>query len=335
MPSAIHTRVCYDGEYIASIECPSRSSHAKSIASLGSVGIVPCSGFVHACGCVANGLERQMIREFRVGLGPGNRFFLEEIKARLARYMFSEHVAAGVCLFIPGYGLVVYYNWVYSQQPVVGSLRDGTFFAPSNGREVESKFPPWKADCVFPLPFGELGTATTVGGLMGSTRVLSHASNDAGYSLVGRSVKGKVVRHVCDVTPYVLHGDYPILGDCWPCGCRATQGSIDGLRRYFSIRESEVREGAILDLDLTSFARVLRRTGAVLHWQPGMGVLCLFSAEVVALDLDILFARDSLIVEGWERDAVSGPPHRSGTLDSRIQKSYVSALPTCRYLQYH
>lgn len=335
MPSVIHNRVCYDEEYIGSIECPSRSSHAKSIASLGSVGVVPCSGFVHACGCVTNGLERQMIRDFRAGLGPGNAFFLEEIKARLSRYMFSKHVPAGVCLYVPDYGLIVYYNWVYSQKPMIGNLRGGAFFAPSNGQEIALDFPPWERDRVFPLAFGELGTATTVGGLMGSTRNLGAATREGGFPLVGTRVKGKLQRHVCDVTPYVLHHEFPILGDYLPCGCVADDSHVKSLRGYLGIREREVREGAVLDLDLTTFMRTLRRAGAVLHWQPGMGVFCLFSHEVVALDLDILFASGSVTVEGWEREVASEPVYCSETLDSRIRRSYVSALPACRYLQYH
>jgi len=123
-------RVCYDAEYIKDLACPKKAEHSASISSLGAVGVVPGSGFVHACGCMANGFERRMIREFRQRLGAGNRFFQEEVKARLHRYMFSRTLPAGVSLYIPGHGLIVYYNWAYAQKNMVGSLRDGQFFCP-------------------------------------------------------------------------------------------------------------------------------------------------------------------------------------------------------------
>lgn len=335
MASRIHKRVCYDAEYIRNIECPEKSAHAQSIASLGSVGVVPSSGFVHSCGCVANGLERQMIREFSTGLGSGNRFFLEEIKTRLSRYMFSEHVPAGVCLYVPGHGLVVYYNWVYSQQPMVGSIRDGVFIAPSDGREIEVDFPSFSSGTVFPVPFGESGTATTVGGLMGSTRKLAKVIHGEGYVLNKQDSEGGKGKHVCDVSTYVLHSEIPSIGCLLPCGCIASAKFTEGLRRYLCIRSDEIREGTSIDLDLTSFARVLRRTGAVLHWQPDMGVLCLLSSQVTTLDLDIVFGKKSLTILGQPRESDEVISYSSGSLDSKIQSGYISALPTCRYLQYH
>lgn len=333
MASKVHKRVCYDKEYISEIECPRRSLHAASIARLGAVGIVPGAGFVHTCACVANGLERRMVREFRDGLEVGNAAFLEEVKARLKRYMFSQHIGAGVSLYVPNFGLVIYYNWAYTQRPMLGHIRSGQFVAPSDLKEVVGDFPDFEPNLVFPLPFGISGTTTTIGGLMGSTREAQLIMAARNSAIRGR-FRGKD-RHVCDVSVFVLQRETPELGTSMPCGCVATVGHVAGLRAYSLVRDREVMEGAKLDLDLTSFVRMLRRTGAALHWEPGMGALCLLSHEVVSGDVDIIFEVDSLCIQRVPPDSKTEIRRPSERLDSRIQRSYISALPTCRYLQYH
>lgn len=327
-------RVCYDAEYFSTLECPTKGEHAGSIAALGAVGIVPGGGFVHACGCMANGVERQMIREFRTRLGSGNAFFLEEIKARLQRYMFSEHLPAGVNLYVPGHGLIVYYNWAYAQKTMVGRLHGGEFFPPSTGEAVTDELPKGSPGLVFPFLFGDSGTADTLGALMGSTRVLGRAIAEARQRSRISWIKGGK-GCVCDVSVYVIHSRLPCVGDYLPCGCRTSNDHIKGIRSYLYKRQDEVRAGGKWELDFSIFARVLRRTGAVLHWQKKLGVLCLFSSEVTRSDITMMFHPDRLEVHCDGNVNELPASAKTCRLDRLIQRSYHSALPTCRYLQYH
>jgi len=327
-------RVCYDAEYFRTLECPSKGQHEASIATLGAIGVCPFGGFVHACGCVSNGMERQLIRAFRERLGAGNSFFLEEVKARLHRYMFSSKLPAGVCLYVPGHGLIVYYNWVYSQKTMVGRLQDGVFFPPSTGEELVDELPPYSPSLVFPFLFGVTGTADTLGALMGSSRELTRATDSARQRTRNKSLRrGNTC--ICDVTTYVLLTRLPCVGDFLPCGCRASKENIKGIERYLYERRDEVREGGRWELDFSTFARSLKRTGAVLHWQKKLGVLCLFSEEVTRSNLILSFHPRRLEVRCDGSDSRAPAGARTTRLDQLIQKSYTSALPTCRYLQYH
>jgi len=325
MPTRRVIGVCYDAEYIASLGCPNRPAHATSIAGLGSVGLVPCSGFVHACGCVANGLERQMVRDFRERLSSGNQHFLQEVKARLSRYLFSEKMPAGVSLYVPGHGLVVYYNWLYAQRTMTGSIVNGVYFAPYTDDELLDSFPRYKRSMVFPFCFGAASASSNIGSLMGSTRQLHRRTH---------GMKG--TKHcVCDVSLWVLRGSLPLEGDFLPCGCVADGGLIEGMRCYLGERAREISSGAEWEVDLSGFSRVLRRTGAVIHWAKGFGVFCLLSQQTVGSDLVMVFHPDRFEMRGLGGHAQQRNQRFGTGIDSLIQRGYTSALPVCRYLQFH
>jgi len=169
---------------------------------------------------------------------------------------------------------------------------------------------------------------------MGSSRELDRSIEEARARSKNRHVRDGGVC-VCDISVYVLHGRLPILGDVLPCSCRATRGMISALRSYLDCRFDEVREGAVWELDLSTFARLLKRTGAVLHWEPGLGALCLFSNEVTRSELTLLFRTDRLEVRSNGVLMPPHPQHSHSRIDKLIQESYISTLPTCRYLQYH
>jgi hypothetical protein len=325
MESASRIKVCYDAEYAASLACARRAEHVASIAGLGAIGIVPAPGFVHPCGCVANGLERSIIRGFR------NRFFIQELKVRLARYLFSAENKAGVSIYVPGYGLMVYYNWKYVQEPMYGYIRSGTFVAPSSRRAVDLRFPRYSKYSVFPLVFGYSETTTSVGGLMGSSIELSRAISEWEKG----QQKGKTRGHLCDVTTYVLHGTSPPVGAFLPCGCRTDRNHQESLVRYLSARRDEVRLGSSRDMELSGVFRRVQRIGFALHRGPGLGVFCLLSPKLIQSDLEI-----KITSEGVEISGSAIPPETSQGASRRqthslVDEGYVSALPTCRYLQFH
>jgi hypothetical protein len=331
MESTSRIKVCYDAEYAASLTCARRAEHVASIASLGAIGVIPASGFVHPCGCVANGYERSIIRGFRDRLGAGNRFFVEELKVRLARYMFSAENKAGVSIYIPGHGLMVYYNWRYVQEPMYGFIRSGTFVAPSSGTSVESRFPSYERYLVFPLIFGTSETTTSVGGLMGSSRELSKVVT--GWCEGGRL--GPRRGHICDVTAYILHGMAPSTGSYMPCGCKVDRAHQDSLHGYLRTRQNEVRVGSSRDMELTGIFRRIRRIGFALHRGPGIGVFCLLSPKLIQSDLDIKITSEGVEISGSAAlvETRQAAPHMQ--THSLVGKGYVSALPTCRYLQFH
>jgi hypothetical protein len=275
-----------------------------------------------------------MIRAFRQRLGAGNRFFQEEVKARLHRYVFSSTLSAGVNLFIPGHGLIVYYNWAYAQKNMVGTLRNNQFLAPSTGESVSDDLPRYDPGLVFPFLFGDSNAASDLGALMGSTRELERSVAEAVTRSKHRRLRDRKVC-VCDVLVYIIHGRLPLVGDVLPCSCRASKDIISALASYLRLRRGEISQGGRWELDFSIFARLLRRTGAVLHREPGLGALLLFSKEVIESELTILFRTDRIEVasNGVKMPPVSPGPERR--IDRLIQESYISTLPTCRYLQYH